>query len=219
MIEIRNHRLHRYPHRIRNMSHLQARRHSPPGGLRFFLASSGCGRQRRANALATQEKSDCAPGCAGRLRTPFGSEPFASDSRDREVRPGRPAGPKPSRSPPLMPLISFARRAMRAGLLLMTLAILTGCATTTASVGTDAVACSAFEPIRWSKKDTDDTIRQVKEHNAAWTAICRPYIAGSRASQQIVHLCCLHIPGRVVADRQGIEVCLAAEDFRGLCAS
>jgi hypothetical protein len=33
----------------------------------------------------------------------------------------------------------------------MPLLILAGCATTTASVGTDAAACSAFEPIRWSK--------------------------------------------------------------------
>lgn len=37
-----------------------------------------------------------------------------------------------------------------------------------------AVACSAFEPIRWSNKDTNDTILQVKAHNAAWKAICRP---------------------------------------------
>lgn len=73
-----------------------------------------------------------------------------------------------------MPSISFVRRAMRAGLLLTPLAILTGCATTTASVGTDAVACSAFEPIRWSKADTDATIRQAKEHNAAWAALCDP---------------------------------------------
>jgi hypothetical protein len=57
----------------------------------------------------------------------------------------------------------------------MPLLILTGCATTTASVGTDAVACSAFEPIRWSKMDTDDTIRQIKEHNAAWAAICEAH--------------------------------------------
>jgi len=71
-----------------------------------------------------------------------------------------------------MPSISFARRMMRAALLLMPLLILAGCATTTASVGTDAVACSAFEPIRWSNQDTDDTIRQVKEHNAAWGALC-----------------------------------------------
>ncbi len=71
-----------------------------------------------------------------------------------------------------MPSISFGRRAMRGVLLLMPLTILPGCATTMASVETDAVACSAFEPIRWSKKDTADTIRQVKEHNAAWSTIC-----------------------------------------------
>lgn len=51
--------------------------------------------------------------------------------------------------------------------------ILPGCATTTAFVETDAVACSAFEPIRWSKNDTGETIRQAKEHNAAWVAVCR----------------------------------------------
>jgi hypothetical protein len=71
-----------------------------------------------------------------------------------------------------MPSISFGWRAMRAALLLMPFAILTGCATTTASVGSDVVACSAFEPIRWSKRDTDETIRQAKEHNAAWAAVC-----------------------------------------------
>lgn len=60
------------------------------------------------------------------------------------------------------------------GLLPMPLLILPSCVTTTASVGTDAVACSAFEPIRWSKKDTDDTIRQAKEHNATWAAVCGP---------------------------------------------
>lgn len=43
--------------------------------------------------------------------------------------------------------------------LLMQLLIQAGCATTTASVGTDVVVCSAFEPIQWSNKDTDETIR------------------------------------------------------------
>lgn len=61
---------------------------------------------------------------------------------------------------------------MRAALLLTPLLTLQGCVTTTASVETDAVACSAFEPIRWSAKDTDETIRQAKEHNAAWNAVC-----------------------------------------------
>ncbi len=71
-----------------------------------------------------------------------------------------------------MRLISSARHAMRAALLLTPLLILPGCVTTTDSAGTDTLACSAFEPIRWSAKDTDETIRQVKEHNAAWKAVC-----------------------------------------------
>ncbi len=32
--------------------------------------------------------------------------------------------------------------------------------------------CQAFEPIRWSRRDTDKTIRQAKEHNAAWVRLC-----------------------------------------------
>lgn len=71
-----------------------------------------------------------------------------------------------------MHLISFARRTMRAVLLLTPLLTLPGCVTTTGSAGTDVVACAAFEPIRWSVKDTDETIRQVKGHNAAWRAVC-----------------------------------------------
>ncbi len=64
------------------------------------------------------------------------------------------------------------RRAMQAALLPMPLLILPGCATTTASVATYAVACSAFDPIWWSSRNTDETIRQAKEHNAAWASIC-----------------------------------------------
>ena len=71
-----------------------------------------------------------------------------------------------------MPSISFSRRVLRAALLLTPLLILPGCVTTTGSAGSDAVACGAFESIRWSKYDTDDTIKQVKEHNAAWKAVC-----------------------------------------------
>ena len=67
---------------------------------------------------------------------------------------------------------SSIRHAMRAALLLTPLLILPGCVTTTGSAGNDAVACAAFEPIRWSANDTDETIRQAKEHNAAWRAVC-----------------------------------------------
>ena len=40
--------------------------------------------------------------------------------------------------------------------------------------GTDVIdtTCQAFERIRWSGRDTAQTIRQAKEHNAAWMAIC-----------------------------------------------
>jgi hypothetical protein len=48
------------------------------------------------------------------------------------------------------------------------------CATTTVSaVPTDKVACQAFRPIYWSGKDTPATAAEVKEHNAAWKAICQ----------------------------------------------
>lgn len=34
-------------------------------------------------------------------------------------------------------------------------------------------SCRAFEPIRYSKKDTEETMRQVREYNAAWDALCK----------------------------------------------
>lgn len=53
--------------------------------------------------------------------------------------------------------------------------LLAGCATTTAFVVLiESAACTAFQPIRWSAKDTDETIRQVKAHNVAWKAVCLP---------------------------------------------
>ena len=70
-----------------------------------------------------------------------------------------------------MHLISFVKHVMRTAPLLLLLT-LPGRATAMGFAGTDAFACAAFEPIRWSAKDTDRTIRQVKEHNAAWKAVC-----------------------------------------------
>ena len=49
--------------------------------------------------------------------------------------------------------------------------VLAACGTMTGSGGT-SVPCGAFEPIRWSQADTDETIAQVKGHNAAWKAVC-----------------------------------------------
>ncbi len=51
---------------------------------------------------------------------------------------------------------------------------LASCATTTATaVPTDKVTCAAFKPIYWSGKDTSATAAEVKEHNAAWKALCK----------------------------------------------
>jgi hypothetical protein len=47
--------------------------------------------------------------------------------------------------------------------------ILGGCAS--APLGTDP-ACTVFEPICASRGDTEDTIKQIIGHNAAFEAVC-----------------------------------------------
>jgi len=48
---------------------------------------------------------------------------------------------------------------------------LTACLTTNTTV-TD-VSCLAFKPITFSgSKDTQQTIKEVREHNAAWDELC-----------------------------------------------
>lgn len=70
-----------------------------------------------------------------------------------------------------MPTVMYSGRALLA--LTLTAATLTlgGCVTTTASGGT-SVFCRSAEPIRWSTKDTDETIRQAKAHNAVGRKLC-----------------------------------------------
>ena len=36
----------------------------------------------------------------------------------------------------------------------------------------DKVTCTALRPLSWSRKDTDQTIAEIKEDNAAKRAIC-----------------------------------------------
>lgn len=43
--------------------------------------------------------------------------------------------------------------------------------TDTGAIDADA-ACRMFRPIIWSSRDTDETIAEVKAHNAAWEAVC-----------------------------------------------
>jgi hypothetical protein len=67
---------------------------------------------------------------------------------------------------------------------LTSLVTLTSCATPTISVApTDKVACASFRPVYWSKNDTDKTIAQIKEHNAAITAICPGYTKPAKTVQ------------------------------------
>ena len=59
-------------------------------------------------------------------------------------------------------------------LLLLTITLSMAACQTTGSVGTSkSVSCVAFKPIYWSKLDTLDTQKQVTEHNAAWSALCK----------------------------------------------
>lgn len=34
-------------------------------------------------------------------------------------------------------------------------------------------SCEVFTPIRHSRKDTPESTRQIREHNAAWDALCK----------------------------------------------
>jgi hypothetical protein len=70
------------------------------------------------------------------------------------------------------PLLLLTKPALMCAIL--SLATLTACAPRmSSSVQTDKVATQAFRPIYWSKNDTDKTIAQIKEHNAAYKAISK----------------------------------------------
>ncbi len=70
-----------------------------------------------------------------------------------------------------MPTVPWRGRSALAVMLTVATLMLSACATTTGSGGTD-VFCRSTKPLRWSKADTDETIRQAKAHNAAGRALC-----------------------------------------------
>ena len=86
-----------------------------------------------------------------------------------------PRYPKTTLAPFLLALPA-ATEEIRSALLLMAL-LLAGCQTTRTTV-TDRPetagnwACLAFQPIRWSSRDTKETLDQIAEHNAVWEALC-----------------------------------------------
>lgn len=65
-------------------------------------------------------------------------------------------------------------------LLIVVPVALTGCQTT-GSVAIKPVAyCTIFKPIYWSKSDTLETAKQIREHNAVWKEMCG-------GSSEVVH--------------------------------
>lgn len=64
-------------------------------------------------------------------------------------------------------------------LVIMTAISLTGCRTTSTAETIEADwYCHAFQPITWSKSDTDQTIQQISAHNSVWDALCEPNTRG-----------------------------------------
>lgn len=62
---------------------------------------------------------------------------------------------------------------MRFGLVILSSFLLTGCATLTGTKGTDAAVCDVWRDVSWSKKDTDQTITEVKVNNARREGWCK----------------------------------------------
>lgn len=71
-----------------------------------------------------------------------------------------------------MPLKLLSACRQRVALLCVLAPILASCAGLTTSRDRIEPACVALAPILWSARDTDETLRQIKAHNAAWVALC-----------------------------------------------
>jgi hypothetical protein len=80
---------------------------------------------------------------------------------------------------PILMILTCATEAAERRICLFDLSILgTGagvlCEQLPARAGAVDTACRAYVPIRYSRHDTAETIRQAREHNAAWDALCKP---------------------------------------------
>ncbi|UOF79795.1 lipoprotein lppm proteiN [Caudoviricetes sp.] len=63
-------------------------------------------------------------------------------------------------------------QVMRLGLAILCLSLLTGCAKLTATTATNTSVCAVWKDVSWSKKDTDQTIVEIKVNNARREAWC-----------------------------------------------
>lgn len=78
---------------------------------------------------------------------------------------------------PILTILTCETEAVERRICFIDLAILgTGasllCAEPAEKVVIDT-ACTAFEPVRYSRNDTEETKRAVREHNAAYDALCK----------------------------------------------
>lgn len=62
---------------------------------------------------------------------------------------------------------------MRFVLVILSTFVLTGCGSLIGTRGTNVSACSVWKDISWSKKDTDQTITEIKVNNARREAWCK----------------------------------------------
>jgi hypothetical protein len=62
---------------------------------------------------------------------------------------------------------------MRYALVMLSILPLTGCVTLTGTTETNASACAVWRDVSWSKKDTDQTITEIKINNARRDGFCR----------------------------------------------
>ena len=74
----------------------------------------------------------------------------------------------------LLPLpMHFGEPLMRSVLVIMSMFLLTGCVTLTGTTATNGSACSVWKDVSWSKKDTDQTITEIKVNNARRDGFCK----------------------------------------------
>jgi hypothetical protein len=73
-----------------------------------------------------------------------------------------------------LPLIRLAKPVKLLALTLLAIP-LTQCVTTNIPAPTDTSGfyCRVSEPVFWSKRDTEKTVEQIKEHNAVFRRLCR----------------------------------------------
>lgn len=61
-------------------------------------------------------------------------------------------------------------------------AILPACSATTTGFGATSEFCLLYEPIHWSRRDTPETVLQIKVNNAKYLALCVDKIMPSKTA-------------------------------------